>query len=214
MRVEQNMTFPTVVSVRQRNNKTEVEQSTVVNQTKTKENMSLDEYKANFQEKMDNLYTHPSQKNRNDIINITDAAYKRMQIDPEYEKKILDCLAKNKCVNFGQYIPAMSYMHIDDTWEGTYGYTKGMKDNNEYINGKNTSDTEKSKHKDQNAEQKKKEQREQFLESAKKKAEESQYLQELRTEEYFKKKEQFMEISKKSIAEKAYDKQVIEISVE
>lgn len=79
------------------------------------EDMTLEEYKAYFNEKMNSLYTHPSQRNRNDIIDITDAAYKRMQTDPEYEKKILDALAKNKAVNFGNYIPQISYMHIDDT---------------------------------------------------------------------------------------------------
>ena len=85
-----------------------------------------------FNEKMNSLYTHPSQRNRNDIIDITDAAYKRMQTDPEYEKKILDALAKNKAVNFGNYIPQISYMHIDDTYEKCYGYTQGMKENDGY----------------------------------------------------------------------------------
>ena len=99
------------------------------------EDMTLEEYKAYFNEKMNSLYTHPSQRNRNDIIDITDAAYKRMQTDPEYEKKILDALAKNKAVNFGNYIPQISYMHIDDTWEGCYGYTKGMKENDSYTKG-------------------------------------------------------------------------------
>ena len=93
------------------------------------EDMTLEEYKAYFNEKMNSLYTHPSQRNRNDIIDITDAAYKRMQTDPEYEKKILDALAKNKAVNFGNYIPQISYMHIDDTYEKCYGYTQGMKEN-------------------------------------------------------------------------------------
>ena len=99
------------------------------------EDMTLEEYKAYFNEKMNSLYTHPSQRNRNDIIDITDAAYKRMQTDPEYEKKILDALAKNKAVNFGNYIPQISYMHIDDTWEGCYGYTQGMKENVGYTGG-------------------------------------------------------------------------------
>ncbi len=93
------------------------------------EDMTLEEYKEYFNEKMNSLYTHPSQRNRNDIIDITDAAYKRMQTDPEYEKKILDALAKNKAVNFGNYIP-ISYMHIDDTYEKCYGY--GMKENDGY----------------------------------------------------------------------------------
>ena len=97
--------------------------------------MTLEEYKAYFNEKMNSLYTHPSQRNRNDIIDITDAAYKRMQTDPEYEKKILDALAKNKAVNFGNYIPQISYMHIDDTWEKCYGYTQGMKENVGYTGG-------------------------------------------------------------------------------
>ena len=93
------------------------------------EDMTLEEYKQYFNEKMNSLYTHPSQRNRNDVIDITDAAYKRMQTDPEYEKKILDALAKNKAVDFGGNIPEISYMHIDDTWEKCYGYTQGMKEN-------------------------------------------------------------------------------------
>ena len=97
--------------------------------TVSPKDMTLDEYKAYFNEKMNSLYVHPSQKNRNEVIDITDAAYKRMQTDPEYEKKILDALAKNWAVDFGGYIPEISYMHIDDTWEKCYGYTQGMKEN-------------------------------------------------------------------------------------
>ncbi len=96
------------------------------------EDMTLEEYKKYFKEKMDALYVHPSQKNRNEVIDITDAAYKRMQSDPEYEKKVLNALEKNWAVNFGNYIPELSYTHIDDTWEKSYGYTKGMKENGGY----------------------------------------------------------------------------------
>ena len=66
------------------------------------------------------------------MIDITDAAYKRMQSDPEYEKKILDALAKNKAVDFGGNIPVVAYTHIDDTYEKCYGYTQGMKENDGY----------------------------------------------------------------------------------
>ena len=97
--------------------------------TVSPKDMTMDEYKAYFNEKMNSLYVHPSQKNRNEVIDITDAAYKRMQTDPEYEKKILDALAKNWAVDFGGYIPEISYMHIDDTWEKCSGYTQGMKEN-------------------------------------------------------------------------------------
>lgn len=93
------------------------------------EEMTLEEYKAYFHEKMNSLYVHPSQKNRNEVIDITDAAYKRMQTDPEYEKKILDAFAKNWAVDFGGYIPVFTYTHVDDTWGKCYGYTKGMKEN-------------------------------------------------------------------------------------
>ncbi len=93
------------------------------------EEMTLEEYKAYFNEKMNSLYVHPSQKNRNEVIDITDAAYKRMQTDPEYEKKILDAFAKNWAVDFGGYIPVYTYTHVDDTWGKCYGYTKGMKEN-------------------------------------------------------------------------------------
>ena len=100
-----------------------------------REDMSLEEYKEYFNEKMNSLYVHPSQRNRNEVVDITDAAYKRMQTDPEYEKKILDALAKNWAVDFGGNIPEISYMHIDDTWEKCYGYTKGMKENVGYSGG-------------------------------------------------------------------------------
>ena len=95
------------------------------------EDMTLDEYKAYFQDKMDSLYTHPSQRNMNWVIDITDAAYERMKKDPEYEQKVLNCFAVNKSVNYGNYIPVYSYTHIDDTWEKSYGYTQGMKKNDQ-----------------------------------------------------------------------------------
>ncbi len=91
--------------------------------------MTLDEYKTYFDEKMNSLYTHPSQRGMNWTIDITDAAYKKMQEEPEYEKKILDALAKNKAVDFGGNIPVVAYTHIDDTYEKCYGYTQGMKEN-------------------------------------------------------------------------------------
>ena len=94
--------------------------------------MTLEEYKEYFNEKMSGLYTHPSQRGMNWVIDITDAAYKRMQSDPEYEKKILDALAKNKAVDFGGNIPVVAYTHIDDTYEKCYGYTQGMKENDGY----------------------------------------------------------------------------------
>lgn len=91
--------------------------------------MTLEEYKAYFQKKMDSLYVHPSQRNRNEVIDITDAAYERMKNDPEYEDKVLNSFAVNWAVNFGNYIPTFSYAHIDDSWEKSYGYTQGMQEN-------------------------------------------------------------------------------------
>lgn len=169
------------------------------------EDMTLEEYKAYFNEKMNSLYTHPSQRNRNDIIDITDDAYKRMQTDPEYEKKILDALAKNKAVNFGNYIPQISYMHIDDTWEGCYGYTKGMKENDSYTKGIS------SKH-ENNVKKKKEQDREKELleEYIEKRIQVHRDMQELRTKEYFKHKEQNAELSRKALAAKAYEQQVLE----
>ena len=99
------------------------------------EDMTLEEYKEYFNEKMNSLYTHPSQRNMNWVFDITDSAYKRMQSDPEYEKKILDALAKNKAVDFGGNIPVIAYTHIDDTYEKCYGYTQGMKENVGYSGG-------------------------------------------------------------------------------
>ena len=169
------------------------------------EDMTLEEYKAYFNEKMNSLYTHPSQRNRNDIIDITDAAYKRMQTDPEYEKKILDALAKNKAVNFGNYIPQISYMHIDDTWDGCYGYTQGMKENDSYIKGSS------SKH-ENNVKMKKEQDREKELleEYIEKRIQVHRNMQELRTKEYFKNKEQNAELSRKALVAKVYEKQILE----
>ena len=169
------------------------------------EDMTLEEYKEYFNEKMNSLYTHPSQRNRNDIIDITDAAYKRMQTDPEYEKKILDALAKNKAVNFGNYIPQISYMHIDDTWEGCYGYTKGMKENDSYTKGIS------SKH-ENNVKKKKEQDREKELleEYIEKRIQVHRDMQELRTKEYFKHKEQNAELSRKALVAKAYEQQILE----
>ena len=169
------------------------------------EDMTLEEYKAYFNEKMNSLYTHPSQRNRNDIIDITDAAYKRMQTDPEYEKKILDALAKNKAVNFGNYIPQISYMHIDDTWDGCYGYTQGMKENDSYIKGSS------SKH-ENNVKMKKEQDREKELleEYIEKRIQVHRNMQEFRTKEYFKNKEQNAELSRKALVAKAYEQQILE----
>ena len=187
MKVEQNSVYVSsqMMYSSQVKKQEQVQPGTFASQIKSKEDMSLDEYKAYFNEKMNSLYTHPSQRNRNDIIDITDAAYKRMQTDPEYEKKILDALAKNKAVNFGNYIPQISYMHIDDTWEGCYGYTQGMKENDSYIKGNS------SKHENNVKKEKEQDREKEFLEEyIEKRIQVHRDMQELRTKEYFKHKEQ------------------------
>ena len=207
MKVEQNSVYVSsqMMYSSQVKKQEQVQPGTFASQIKSKEDMSLDEYKAYFNEKMNSLYTHPSQRNRNDIIDITDAAYKRMQTDPEYEKKILDALAKNKAVNFGNYIPQISYMHIDDTWEGCYGYTQGMKENDSYIKGNS------SKHENNVKKEKEQDREKEFLEEyIEKRIQVHRDMQELRTKEYFKHKEQNAELSRKALAAKAYEQQVLE----
>ena len=168
------------------------------------EDMTFEEYKAYFNEKMDALYTHPSQRNMNWVIDITDAAYKRMQTDPEYEQKILDVFAKNKAVNFGNYIPQIAYTHIDSTWEGCYGYTKGMKDNDSYIKGNS------SKH-ENNVKKKKEDRNKELLEEyVEKRIQARKDMQEFHTKEYFKNKEQNAELSRKALVAKAYEQQILE----
>ena len=206
MKVEQNSNYVAsqMMYSSQVKKQEQVQQGTFASQIKSKEDMSLDEYKAYFNEKMNSLYTHPSQRNRNDIIDITDAAYKRMQTDPEYEKKILDALAKNKAVNFGNYIPQISYMHIDDTWEGCYGYTQGMKENDSYIKGNS------SKH-ENNVKKKKEDRNKELLEEyIEKRIQARKDMQEFRTKEYFKHKEQNAELSRKALALRAYNQQILE----
>ncbi|RHA93372.1 hypothetical protein [Agathobacter rectalis] len=206
MKVEQNSVYVSsqMMYSSQVKKQEQVQPGTFASQIKSKEDMSLDEYKAYFNEKMNSLYTHPSQRNRNDIIDITDAAYKRMQTDPEYEKKILDALAKNKAVNFGNYIPQISYMHIDDTWEGCYGYTKGMKENDSYIKGNS------SKH-ENNVKKKKEDTNKELLEEyIEKRIQARKDMQEFRTKEYFKHKEQNAELNRKALVAKAYEQQILE----
>lgn len=96
--------------------------------TASPKDMTLEEYKEYFNEKVNDLYTHPSQKNLNWIIDITDAAYRRMQADPEYEKQVLELLAKNKATNFGCFVPRFAYIHIGETLEKCYEYTQGVSD--------------------------------------------------------------------------------------
>lgn len=207
MKVEQNSVYVSsqMMYSSQVKKQEQVQPGTFASQIKSKEDMSLDEYKAYFNEKMNSLYTHPSQRNRNDIIDITDAAYKRMQTDPEYEKKILDALAKNKAVNFGNYIPQISYMHIDDTWEGCYGYTQGMKENDSYIKGNS------SKYENNVKKEKEQDREKEFLEEyIEKRIQVHRDMQELRTKEYFKHKEQNAELSRKALAAKAYEQQILE----
>ena len=90
--------------------------------------MSLTEYKLYFHDKINSLYTHPSQKKLNWFIDITDNAYRRMQIDPAYERRVLNFLAQAKSADYGRCAPRFGLIHIDDTWEKCYGYTYGFQD--------------------------------------------------------------------------------------
>lgn len=92
-------------------------------------NMTLGEYKIYFHEKVNRLSTHPSQKNMEWMIEITDRAYERMKNDPEYEKRVLDAIARCKAIDFGSSVPLIAYIHIDDTWEGCHIYTGGIREN-------------------------------------------------------------------------------------
>lgn len=90
--------------------------------------MSLSEYKLYFHDKIKNLYTHPSQKNVDWFIDITDAAYRRMQADPAYERQVLDFLSRHKAANWYGRAPRFALLHVDDTLEKCYGYTFGLQE--------------------------------------------------------------------------------------
>jgi len=94
--------------------------------------MSLAEYKIYFQEKMEALYQHSSQRNVFWYVDITDAAYQRMQTDPAYEQKVLDYLGRQKAVNYGSHSPRFLYVHIEDSWEKCYGYSLGVQRDERY----------------------------------------------------------------------------------
>lgn len=95
-------------------------------------NMTLGEYKAYFDDMVNKLYTHPSQRNVFWYVDITDAAYERMQADPIYERQVLNYLAQNKAANVEGHAPRFAFVHIDDTWEKSYGYTMGRQDDDRY----------------------------------------------------------------------------------
>lgn len=79
--------------------------------------MTLSEYKEYFYDKLNSFPTHPSQSRVFRYIDITDAAYRRMQADPQYEQKILDFLAQEQAVNYGCHPPQFMCIRIEDTWE-------------------------------------------------------------------------------------------------
>ena len=94
--------------------------------------MTLREYKVYFNDMVGRMYTHSSQKNVMWFIDITDAAYERMQADPLYEQQVLNYLAQNKGADVGRYAPRFIFVHIDDTWEKSYGYTMGVQRDDRY----------------------------------------------------------------------------------
>lgn len=88
--------------------------------------MTLSEYKLYINDKINSLPLHPSQKKVFTFIDITDAAYRRMQQDPAYEQKVLNYLADSRAVNYGCCPPQFALIHIEDTWDKSYGYTYGV----------------------------------------------------------------------------------------
>ena len=72
--------------------------------------MSLTEYKLYIHDRIKGLYTHPSQKHVDWFIDISDAAYRRMQNDPLYEQRVLEYIAQNKATNFGGGPPKLAFI--------------------------------------------------------------------------------------------------------
>lgn len=142
---------------------------------------------------MNDLYTHPSQIGRKQMITITDAAYERMKSDPEYEEKVLNCFRVNKSVDMGTYLPTISVLYIDDTWEKSYGYTQGM-EKQVKTSGEKKSDNDSDK--------------KELQEYWKKIREEREYIEELHLKNYFRHKNETEQLNKKSVAEKAYNNQL------
>ncbi len=91
--------------------------------------MSLTEYKLYIHDRIKGLYTHPSQKHVDWFIDISDAAYRRMQNDPLYEQRVLEYIAQNKATNFGGGPPKLAFIHIDEDWDKCRTYTLGLQDN-------------------------------------------------------------------------------------
>ena len=56
----------------------------------TEKDQSLDDYKAYIKDRISSLSLHPSQFGDTYAVSISDAGYKRMQEDPDYEKWVLE----------------------------------------------------------------------------------------------------------------------------
>lgn len=91
--------------------------------------MTPGEYKLYIYEKIDAMYLHPSQRRVFWYVDITEAAWQRMQFDPEYEQKVLDYIQKNRAVNYGCHVPQFILIHIEESWDKCYGYSMGVQDN-------------------------------------------------------------------------------------
>lgn len=89
--------------------------------------MSLTEYKLYILDRIRMLDSHPSQRKVNWFIDITDAAYQRMQANPAYEQQVMDFLAQKKAINFGGCTPQFAFIHVGDTMEDCRAYTYGIR---------------------------------------------------------------------------------------
>lgn len=62
----------------------------------TTADMTMYEYKIYFTEKLNAIPFHPNRQNDEEIINISDAGWEALKNDPEYEKEMLDGIAKDR----------------------------------------------------------------------------------------------------------------------
>lgn len=91
--------------------------------------MTPEEYKLYIYEKIDTMYLHPSQRRVFWCVDITEAAWQRMQFDPEYEQRVLDYIERNRAAGYGCHVPQFIFVHIEESWEKCYGYSLGVQDN-------------------------------------------------------------------------------------
>ena len=91
-----NLSYRDMLASLQTKSTQEAEATGSINETKSTADMTMDEYKVYLGEKLSAIPWHPNRYNDEESITITDAGWERLKNDPEYEKELLEDIAKDR----------------------------------------------------------------------------------------------------------------------